>query len=184
MQPNWFVALRATVEPPVEYPPLKDGMRLLHPEDLHITVSFFGSLREDPTERLRDILPAMHCPPSTALATTVHLLPRKEFASVVALGFGEESDHLRAYIAQWRNQLRTLVGLPPEQRPILPHLTIVRMKPTRDRRLIAERQQWMQALAERLPFSVHISGVGLFTWQERFLQHQPRYRTTLHIPFD
>lgn len=182
MQPNWFVALEVVPTSPLEFPPPAAGIRLLHPADYHITVAFFGSMPTDPTTALEDYLPQLSSEaPLQTIAHCAMLLPRVDWASVIALGF--EDAHLHAFIAKWRDQLRTAVGLPPERRPILPHLTVARMKPTRHQQQLQERKRWMETLVQQLPHPFRFTAIGLYTWRERTLPHQPRYRTTLRSVF-
>ncbi|MCX7930152.1 MAG: hypothetical protein N2663_05475 [Chlorobi bacterium] len=177
MKRNWFVALGAVAEQPIEFPPLADGMHLLHADDYHITVAFLGALRADPTDHLTSMLHSMHRAQLDAVADRALLLPQPTYASVVALGFSDVE--LTAFIAQWRNQLRAAVGLPPEERSVLPHMTVVRMKPSRDVHIIERRKQWVRLLAERLPWRFRLKWIGLYTWREH--AHQSRYRMTLRI---
>lgn len=182
MHPNWFVALRAATDDPLELPPLADGMRPLHPDDYHVTVAFFGALPADPTDRLAAMIEGMRRPPLEAVADRALLLPRPAHASVVALHL--QGDALTDYIATWRDRLRAAVGLQPEARSVLPHMTVVRMTPTRDRNRIEQRLHWAAQLQRRLPLRLRLTSVGLYTWRERPLSHQPRYKATLCIAFD
>lgn len=184
MQPNWFVAFEAVSEQPLSFPPLLEGMQLLHPADYHITIAFLGQLPIDPSDRIAGLLDDIHSERFCAVATETILLPRREFASVVALSFGGGSETLRSMIAQWRNRLRSAIGLGPEQRSILPHLTVARMKPRRDQRAIQERSAWAHALAERLPVTFSFRRIGLYTWQNQRSPNSPRYRATRWVELE
>lgn len=154
----------------------------MHPSDYHVTIAFLGSLRIDPTGVMEKFLSHL-CSgaPHSAVAQRAMMLPRSDWATVIALGFDDEN--LCAYIATWRDQLRAAAGLPPERRSVLPHLTVARMKPTHNRHQREERRQWMEKLVQQLPHPFRFSAVGLYTWCERALPHQPRYRTTLRSVF-
>lgn len=179
MQPNWFVGLKAVSPAPLRCPPLAEGMQLLHLEDYHVTVAFFGKLADDPTPLLAEMLHRMRRPRLSATAVRAVLLPRPAWASVVALCFGEGNAELCSFIATWRDQLRQQLGLEPESRSVLPHLTVVRMKP--NQMLGASRQEWATALQQQLPHRFEFVQLGLYTWNERAAPSEPRYRMTVSV---
>ncbi|RMF34994.1 MAG: hypothetical protein D6747_03630 [Chlorobiota bacterium] len=184
MQPNWFVAIEAVAEQPLSFPPLARGMRLLHPADYHVTIAFFGQLPFDPSDRIAGLLRQIRSERFCAVATEALLLPRRDYASVVALGFGESSETLRRVITEWRDRLRSAVDLAPERRSVLPHLTVARMKPCRDHRAIQERSRWVNELTERLPVMFSFRRIGLYTWQDPRLPNHPHYRATRWIELE
>ncbi|GBD04535.1 RNA 2',3'-cyclic phosphodiesterase [bacterium HR20] len=184
MQPNWFVAIEAVAEQPLSFPPLVEGMRLLHPADYHVTIAFFGQLPFDPSDRIAGLLSQIRSGRFCAVATEALLLPRRDYASVVALGFGEGSDTLRSVITQWRDRLRGALDLDPEQRPVLPHLTVARMKPRRDHCAIQERSRWAAALAGELPITFSFRRIGLYTWQNERKPNHPQYRATRWVELE
>jgi 2'-5' RNA ligase len=179
MQANWFVALKAVCHDPLNFPPLAEGMHLLHPQDYHVTVSFFGKLDTDPTDVLADVLSQLPRQRLSATATSALLLPRPEWASVVALAFSHGNSDLCSFIASWRDQLRQVLGLPPESRSVLPHLTVVRMKPHRAR--APERQSWATQLEQYLPLRFEFPTIGVYTWRQHFDPSHPRYRMTYWV---
>jgi len=182
--PNWFVGLKATCETPIPFPQLVEGMRLIHPADYHVTIAFFGQLTSDPGEVLKPLLEQMRSNRLSAVATHALLLPREHFASVVALGFEEGSDALSRMIDRWRDRLRDALELEPERRSVLPHLTVARMRPRRDRRTIEERLRWASALTEALPLRFSFDRIGLYTWQPVRSPDLPAYRVTRWIELE
>lgn len=169
------------MERPLVVPPPPSGVRLLHPDDYHVTVAFFGGLDSDPTAAVEPLLRHMQTQPLHALAEGALLLPRLTYASVVALSFGEGNSHLVDYIAAWRNELLSAVGLPPETRPVLPHLTIARMKPSRNDYHIRERTRWAQDVEHYLPIDVLMTSVALYTWCSERVAGLPQYRRVLEV---
>ncbi len=179
MQPNWFVAIKAIPCRALEFPPVDDGMRLIHPDDYHITIAFLGTCADDPTETLAPMLQQIQQQRLTTEAIEALLLPRQQWASVVALGFDDSTGELRSLIGRWRDRIRQRLGLEPERRSILPHLTIARMKPSRT--LAQQRLQWAKQLEQHLPVPFELTTIGLYTWNEHALPSEPRYRMTVSV---
>lgn len=167
MRPNWFVGL--PVDGADWLAPLLDGappdLRCVHPEDLHLTVAFFGGVDEihamrgwSIAERLR------HGPISVRLSGLVPMgNPRRPTALSVTLDEGR--DATIALIAAIKADMLEAAGTPADRRPIKPHITVAR--PPR-KAASADRRRavaWAKALAP-IGARVTLDRIALYTWSE------------------
>lgn len=148
MTGNYFVAL------PVRAPDLVDqlkrdapgGLRWFHPDDLHLTVAFFG--REQP-QRIPSIREVMtRIPPFAGPITLGPLvpLPRRRHFSVLSFELATGRTGIAQLIAAWRGALSETAGVRADSRPPYPHLTVARIE---RRHLHAQRGpilRWVESL--------------------------------------
>ena len=107
---------------------LPDVLRPLHPEDLHLTVGYFG--RIDPALHA-EILVALATIAFESVSTRLHALlplPHRGHPSALTLtlGPGAGRDSIVSLIAEHRPELLELAGRPPDPREPLPHVTFAR----------------------------------------------------------
>jgi RNA 2',3'-cyclic 3'-phosphodiesterase len=171
MKANWFVALPVPAEPWFERafertsgPP--PGVRLFHPDDLHLTVAFLGSVGEEAARRAfteaRDF-------PLTALEVELGAVvpmgnPRRPSALSARLTHGERE--VARAITSVRDAVCDAAGAPREHRPALPHLTLARPRRTATYAERVAALRWAAALELGAP-RVQLSEVALYTWSEQ-----------------
>ena len=110
--------------------PLAPEPRWLRPENLHVTLKFIGEL---PAERLTAIRTAL-ASIRTAQAVTIDFrglgfFPNGKRPRVFWAGMNA-SPNLKMLAADIEHAVEKL-GIPPEQRPFSPHLTLARFEPPR-----------------------------------------------------
>lgn len=126
---NYFAALPARLPSP-----LLDGLRRgapgglrwFHPEDLHVTIAFFG--QQDPA-RLPAICEVLRQITFGGMEITLGeplALPHQKRFSALAFGLGDGREEIADMIGQWRAPLAEAAGVPAESRPALPHITFAR----------------------------------------------------------
>lgn len=101
------------------------GVRWTEPEQMHLTLGFFGEAREDVEPKLRDKL--------STIQFGAFFLPVKEIGSfssrgapkIIWIGVGKAHPHL-FQIHKRVQEAALAAGLEPELRPWHPHITIAR----------------------------------------------------------
>lgn len=127
---NWFIGL--PVEAGAWYEALEPppGARLLHPQDLHLTVAFLGKVGEEAARRAFALAPSW---PSASLWVSL--------GKVVPLGHPRRFSALSATLEEGRAQVEAAMGqvrdamadaaeAEREQRPPLAHVTLARASRT------------------------------------------------------
>jgi 2'-5' RNA ligase len=128
--PSCFAALPVPPTPAIAavQAALPPPLRRVHPQDLHVTVAYFG--RVDPAlhPALLEAIAAASFAGAPAVLDRVIALPDRARASslVWTLAPGPGRDAVVALMAAWRDPLRAVAALPPEGRDPLPHVTFAR----------------------------------------------------------
>lgn len=144
---NWFTGFPVAPSPwlTAAWDALPGGFRAIHPDDLHVTLAFFGGVGE--ARALAGWNALLQHPPPAARVTLGRLAafgsPRRPSAYGFDLAAGHEA--LIAWMAAQRDCVIAAAGGPPEHRPPRPHLTIARpphRAGARERRATGD---WMRA---------------------------------------
>ena len=120
------------------------GVRPVRPEQLHLTLHFLGDVADGPRAQLAAALTAV-CPP----AFTIDLggpgrFPSRGRPTVAWMGVAENEQLASLHAAV--GEVIAACGLPVEQRPFTPHVTLARLSPAAPRgwldELIAATADW------------------------------------------
>jgi len=103
-----------------------EALRWFHPDDLHLTVAFFGRENPDRIPAVREVLAGVPCIGTTVTLGALRLLPRPRRFSALSFQIQAGHEEIAGLIAAWRGPLLEAAGRPPDVRPPLPHLTIAR----------------------------------------------------------
>ena len=98
------------------------------PDRMHLTVRFIGAADDEKLAALRRVLEAPF--ETTGFTLSVHgtgTFPPKGPPRVVWAGLQDGRDRLRALEREMTARLST-IGIPPEDRPYNPHLTLARVR--------------------------------------------------------
>jgi 2'-5' RNA ligase len=110
--------------------PLAPQPRWVRPKNLHVTLKFIG---EAPSEKLGAILAALAAVRSNQAVTIefrgLGFFPKEKRPRVFWAGMNT-SPNLKTLAADIEHAMEKL-GIPPEQRPFSPHLTLARFEPPR-----------------------------------------------------
>lgn len=111
--------------------------RRTKPENWHITVRFLGQIDEVVRDRIAmEIDEGLDASDGKVHVTGLGAFPRASKATVMYAAVDDPAGILDVINAQCEQACRD-VGLEPEERPFVPHLTLARIRPQRDvRRLI------------------------------------------------
>jgi 2'-5' RNA ligase len=152
--------------------------RVVSPDDWHLTVRFLGDTPSAVQERLRELLGTADLGPGTDIVFgRLGAFPRPDRAAVLWLGVDEGAAALTALAARVDEAVRA-AGFPAETRPYAPHLTLSRLRPPVDARLLVGRvppvRVRMAVDAVVLFRTRQGSGPGRYEEIERFpLSHPP-----------
>lgn len=155
-------------------PPAPRRVRVFGTGDLHVTLSFLGSVQEAEARNAWALIESFESfAPVEGSFEGVRPLghPRKPSAlsAIVADGW----DPLAQMIGQARGPLLEAAGGPPDDRPPLPHMTLARIQ---RRAQAAERREalrWAESI-DLGAASFEVASVALYTWaldrQERLFR--------------
>jgi 2'-5' RNA ligase len=104
-----------------------EGVRLLAPESLHVTLCFLGWREADDAARIGRLVAGCARPvPDLALAGVAWLPPRRP--RVLAADVSDGSGALGALQAELASVLEAEAGYEPERRAYRPHVTVARVR--------------------------------------------------------
>ena len=147
-------------------PPAPPRVRVFTEPDLHVTLSFLGSVQEAEAQKAWELIDRFASLRQVIGSfTEVKPLgnPRKPSALSAIVGTGR--DALSEMIVEARPPLLEAAGAPPDTRSPLPHMTVARVqrRATADERRAALR--WARELdASKARFTA--SSVALYTWSD------------------
>jgi 2'-5' RNA ligase len=139
----------------------------MHPSDLHVTLCFLGSVEESRLESLRSRAAALRADAFTLEFDRIELWRE----SRVLVAACSQIPTAGLALARGLHLATSELGLAPDRKPWLPHLTLARS--VLPRHLPAERQA-----ERRLPSSLTWSASSFFL-AESLLSAQPRRYATL-----
>jgi 2'-5' RNA ligase len=104
------------------------GLRLLKPEQLHVTLAFIGEVDEERAAVARNVVESLPFEMGgEATADRFLLLPSTSRARVVALELADEQRVLASLYERVADGLEAAGVMKREKRPFRPHLTIARL---------------------------------------------------------
>lgn len=113
--------------------------RPVSPRNWHLTLRFLGDTDRVTYERvLRQVEEADLGPAFRIALGALGAFPRPARATVLWVGIREGEEELRELAARVEEALEG-AGIPPEERPFSPHLTLSRIRPHQDVRSLLER---------------------------------------------
>lgn len=164
MHANWFIGLPIAAETWfARLPTPPPGVRLFHPDDLHLTVAFLGAVCEDAARRgfaAARALPLARC--EVTLGRVIALgNPRHPSALSALLAKGDEQ--VSRAIGAIRDAICDAAGAPHDERPPLPHLTLARPRRAASSAQRSAAVRWAAGL-DLHEARVSLARVALYTW--------------------
>jgi 2'-5' RNA ligase len=102
----------------------------INPDNLHVTLKFIGEVAPEKVMEIGDALAAVHAQQQVvAEFRDVGFFPDARRPSVAWVGI--ESPPILSLLAAEVNRALVPLGIPREEKPFIPHLTIARFKETR-----------------------------------------------------
>lgn len=102
------------------------GARWVALEQIHLTLAFLGEVEESSLERLHAELSRIHLSPFTLTFTGRGCFPNRQRPRVLWIGLAPHP-HLTQLAAAVQSAILAC-GLPVEERPFSPHITLARLK--------------------------------------------------------
>ena len=103
------------------------GVRWMEPDQMHLTLGFFGDMREDIELKLREKLSAIGFGAFFLPVNGVGAFSSKGAPKIIWIGVGKAHPHL-FQIHKRVQEAALAVGIEPELRPWHPHITIARCR--------------------------------------------------------
>jgi len=138
---------------------LEEGadIKIVSPENIHITLRFLGELEENVVQRVVDGLKLLRFQPFDVQFKGVGAFPSLTHMNVIWVGIKKGGDELRNLAEALEPQLRK-IGIPPDKKGFSPHVTVARVRTGRNKQQIAKRLAelveqefgWMKAESVRL----------------------------------
>lgn len=145
------------------------------PENWHITLRFLGAVDDLVIERLSHALESsIDSGPGRVTCTGLGAFPRPAKASVAYATIEDHEGLLRALAATCEDACRD-IGLEPDDRPFVPHLTLARLRPPADLR------RRFEAFGE---YRVHIPVDRVSVMRTVPRRGGVEYRTVTTLPLD
>ena len=167
MKPNWFVAF--TISPGLWYEDIyksiKEPMHSFHPDDLHSTVAFLGSLDDEGVESIKRAMDSFDERPLSVTLGKLLFLPKLPEYSAVSYSVEQGNEILQGYMKKYRDSFYVAAKRAVETRPPLPHITIARPP----RKLKADEKVNLVKDFQKLPIprnKIIIDTLALYTWSE------------------
>jgi len=160
---NWFIALpvSATAAPPQ----LDDLPRVLERfavSDLHVTIAFLGRIDAATAWGAWHSASRIEAGPIRAHARGRLTLGSPRRPSACGLELDDDAGRIAAIIERHRDALRAVVGLPPEDRDALPHVTLGRVPRKRRLEGKAAVKSWV-ARGDAEAWRTTLDRIGLYT---------------------
>ena len=135
--PNSTRELLAGLDPRIR------GVRWTEPDQMHLTLGFFGDVQEDVELKLREKLSAIEFGAFVLPVNGVGSFSSKGAPKIIWIGVGKAHPHL-FQIHKRVQEAALAVGIEPELRPWHPHITIARCRDVSTQTL----RKFLQANAE------------------------------------
>ena len=130
-------------------------VRIVAPDHLHITLAFLGSR---PAEELPQILAVLERGARAAASAPLTVAGYRETRSVGMLTLRDETGAATRLAGRLHEDLASLGVYRPEQRPWLPHVTVVRFRERPRLRPPVPEAEWVSSDAAAFLSRLHPSG--------------------------
>lgn len=168
-RPNWFLALPmpavaapAWLAAAAGAPP---ALRRFPAADLHLTLAFLGPCEPAAALAAWGALAAMSHPAITIRAAGWRALGAPAAPSAYGVTLAQGHEPLCRLLASWGATALAAAGCPPERRPPLPHLTLLR-PPRREAAALRQPMATWMAAAPLPEAPATLTELALYTWAE------------------
>lgn len=141
------------------------------PKNIHLTLKFLGDTEDAAVPDLRDVLEEIVAPLSRFVVKSrgIGCFPRPEKPRIIWAGFDEDSAEVLSLLFRAVERDLGDIGIPTEERPFKPHLTLGRVK--------SRRKPSLNTLFDGLRDSIwgdsHVKDIALY--ESKLDHHGPTY---------
>jgi len=107
-------------------------LKLVKPENIHITVRFLGNITPPMVEKIFEEMKKVQFTAFDVKILGIGAFPHLRYPRVVWVGITEGADQIRRVFSQLEPRLREL-GFAPDSKGFSPHLTVARVKSGRNK---------------------------------------------------
>jgi len=117
-------------------------VRWVNPENLHLTIKFFGNIDESKIEPIVQSVDRLvqETPAILLRVKGMGAFPNLRNPRVIWLGFSEGKESLNSFQKKLEREFKK-IGFSPEERPFHPHLTLGRMRSSRGKEDLLRRME-------------------------------------------
>jgi 2'-5' RNA ligase len=112
-------------------------LKLVAPENMHLTLRFLGEVEEDGIQRVIDAMSPLRFLPFDVRFAGAGAFPSLSRINAVWVGIRSGGEELMKIVGELEPRLRA-IGIPPDKKGFSPHLTIARVKTGRNKDKVAE----------------------------------------------
>jgi 2'-5' RNA ligase len=112
-------------------------LKLVEPQNIHITVRFLGNITPAMVEKIFDAMKQVQFAPFNVQMKGLGAFPDLRYPRVVWAGITDGADQLKTVFSQLEPRLRGL-GFSPDHKGFSPHLTIARVRSGRNKAQLAD----------------------------------------------
>lgn len=112
-------------------------LRLVAPQNIHVTVRFLGSISPGMVEKVYEAMKNVKFTPFTIQIRGLGVFPSISYPRVVWAGMTDGVEHLKSIFTQLEPQIRAL-GFAADAYGFSPHLTIARVRTGKNKQNLAE----------------------------------------------
>jgi RNA 2',3'-cyclic 3'-phosphodiesterase len=165
---NWFVGLPVNtasgwLQKCLSKPP--HAFRAFTPEDIHLTVAFFGRVSADKPPLIIEAMKQLNAIPFSITLGSLRALPSPKRISAISFELSQGQDNAAELIASWRTKLFVASGSSSDTRLPLPHITIGRPKRQATRQELRDILDWAEQIAPPTD-EILIDRAALYTWSD------------------
>ena len=119
---------------------VKDDLKLVPPENVHITLEFLGNIHPSMVDEIFRIMQTIMLDPFRLDVKGLGVFPSTKFIRVVWIGAGKGGDKVVSIAEDLKRQLKSL-GIKITKKKFTPHATIARVKSKRNTRELSRSIQ-------------------------------------------
>lgn len=165
---NWFVGLPVStasgwLEQCLSQSP--QTLKAFTPEDIHLTVAFFGRLPDEKHSVIIQTLTQLSAKPFSITLGKLCALPSSRHISAISFELSQGQHEAAELIGSWRTVLFEASGSRTDTRPPLPHITIGRPKRSASRKELRDLLNWAEKVTPPAD-EILIDRAALYTWSD------------------
>jgi 2'-5' RNA ligase len=175
----WASRVRRTIDR--AKPVAASGLRWVAPDQMHLTLRFIGEVEPVRTSAIREVLAAGLSSSAFDIEVAgLHWLPPAGRPRVLVSEVGRGRERLQALRTDVDAILEQVAGVAPEDRPLLAHVTLARVRDRTASAVASARSDIVKACGDSPAIRVGVRRLTLF--ESHLSPHGPRYTEIAAAP--